>query len=79
MGLAGIYSDPIPEDVGVSIITHAFGRGITFFDTSDIYGPKTNEILVGKVLSHSLMEYILRILSQSIVNRVLGDSVFFRH
>ncbi|TYI02800.1 hypothetical protein ES332_A11G292800v1 [Gossypium tomentosum] len=49
MGLTGGYSCPVSEEVGISIIKHAFHRGITFFDTSDMYGPKTNEILVGKV------------------------------
>ncbi|KAE8684753.1 NAD(P)-linked oxidoreductase superfamily protein [Hibiscus syriacus] len=50
-GLTGGYNDPVPDDVRISIIKHAFHRGITFFDTSDIYGPHTNEILVGKVTS----------------------------
>ncbi|KAI6692594.1 hypothetical protein NL676_020304 [Syzygium grande] len=50
MGLTGMYNDPVPEEVGISIITDAFAKGITFFDTSDIYGPKINEILVGKAL-----------------------------
>ncbi|KAL4352369.1 hypothetical protein GQ457_06G019490 [Hibiscus cannabinus] len=50
MGLSWMYNDPVPDDVGISIIKHAFTRGITFFDTSDVYGPKTNEILVGKAL-----------------------------
>ncbi|KAK3418413.1 hypothetical protein EUGRSUZ_H04374 [Eucalyptus grandis] len=50
MGLTGIYNDPVQEEVGVSIITDAFAKGVTFFDTSDVYGPKTNEILVGKAL-----------------------------
>ncbi|KAG4176564.1 hypothetical protein ERO13_A11G253200v2 [Gossypium hirsutum] len=50
MGLTGGYSCPVSEEVGISIIKHAFHRGITFFDTSDMYGPKTNEILVGKAL-----------------------------
>ena len=49
MGLTGAYNDPVPEEVGISIITDAFAKGITFFDTSDVYGPKLNEILVGKV------------------------------
>ncbi|KAK8633863.1 hypothetical protein V6N13_014698 [Hibiscus sabdariffa] len=52
MGLSGAYNDPVPEDVGISIIKHAFDRGVTFFDTSDFYGPKTNEILIGKALKH---------------------------
>ncbi|XP_031265396.1 probable aldo-keto reductase 1 [Pistacia vera] len=50
MGLTGIYNDPVPEEVGISIIKHAFDQGITFFDTSDVYGPHTNELLVGKAL-----------------------------
>ena len=49
MGLSGSYNDPVSEEVGVSIIKHAFSKGITFFDTSDIYGPHLNEILLGKV------------------------------
>ena len=49
MGLLGGYSDPIPEEVGILIIKHAFSQWITFFDTSDIYGPHANEVLVGKV------------------------------
>ena len=49
MGLSGGYNDPVPEEVGVSIIKHAFSKGITFFDKSDIYGPHLNEILLGKV------------------------------
>ncbi|KAE8729130.1 NAD(P)-linked oxidoreductase superfamily protein [Hibiscus syriacus] len=47
--LTGFYNEPVPEDVGISIIKHTFDRGITFFDTSDIYGPKTNEILIGEL------------------------------
>ncbi|KAE8670963.1 putative aldo-keto reductase 2 [Hibiscus syriacus] len=52
MGLSGAYNDPVADDVGISIIKHAFDRGVTFFDTSDFYGPKTNEILIGKALKH---------------------------
>ncbi|XVF31164.1 hypothetical protein REPUB_Repub16aG0122200 [Reevesia pubescens] len=52
MGLSGSYNDPVPDDVGIAIINHAFNRGITFFDTADMYGPKTNEILLGKALKH---------------------------
>ena len=49
MGLAGAYSAPVSEEVGISIIKEAFDRGITFFDTADLYGPHTNEVVVGKV------------------------------
>ncbi|KAK0600761.1 hypothetical protein LWI29_018208 [Acer saccharum] len=51
MGLSGSYNDPVPEDVGISIIKHAFDHGVTFFDTSDLYGANNaNENLVGKAL-----------------------------
>ncbi|KAM1223040.1 hypothetical protein EV1_010639 [Malus domestica] len=46
LGLTGIYNDPVPEELGISIIKHAFDKGITFFDTSDVYGPHINEVLV---------------------------------
>ncbi|OAY44226.1 probable aldo-keto reductase 1 [Manihot esculenta] len=50
MGLSGMYNAPLSEEVGISIIKEALNRGITFFDTADVYGPHTNEILVGKAL-----------------------------
>lgn len=50
MGLTGSYNSPVEDDAGVAVVTHAFRRGVTFFDTSDVYGPHTNEILLGKAL-----------------------------
>ncbi|TKY45280.1 aldo-keto reductase 1 [Spatholobus suberectus] len=49
-GLSGAYNDPLPEEDGISVIKHAFSKGITFFDTADFYGPNTNELLLGKAL-----------------------------
>ncbi|KAK7285123.1 hypothetical protein RJT34_19883 [Clitoria ternatea] len=50
MNLSGAYNKAIPQEEGISIIKHAFSKGITFFDTSDIYGENhANEHLVGKV------------------------------
>ncbi|XP_012476663.1 perakine reductase [Gossypium raimondii] len=51
MGLSG-HNNSVSDEVGIAIIKHAFERGITHFDTADMYGPKTNEILVGKALKH---------------------------
>lgn len=49
MGLTFV-NYPGAEEDGISIIKHAFSKGITFFDTSDVYGTvHANEILVGKV------------------------------
>ncbi|KAK7258707.1 hypothetical protein RIF29_24289 [Crotalaria pallida] len=50
MGLHGVYNAPVPEDVGISIIKYAFSKGITFFDTADVYGNRANEVLVGKAI-----------------------------
>lgn len=50
LGLSGTYNDPVPEEFGISMIKYAFDKGITFFDTSDIYGPHANEVLIGKAL-----------------------------
>ncbi|KAF5188883.1 Voltage-gated potassium channel subunit beta-1 [Thalictrum thalictroides] len=50
MGMSGSYGPPKPEAEMVNLIHHAIDNGITFLDTSDIYGPFTNEILVGEAL-----------------------------
>ncbi|KAK4339515.1 hypothetical protein RND71_040977 [Anisodus tanguticus] len=46
MGLTGVYNTPILEEEGIAILK----EGVTFFDTSDVYGlDHANEYLVGKV------------------------------
>ena len=49
MGMSEFYG---PHDDGESIelIHHALERGVSFLDTADIYGPHTNEVLVGKAI-----------------------------
>lgn len=37
------------ESEMIDLIHHAVSLGVTFLDTADVYGPHTNEILVGKV------------------------------
>ncbi|OAY55691.1 perakine reductase [Manihot esculenta] len=50
-GLSGIYNPPLPHEAGCEIIKEVFSKGITFFDTSDLYGDNyDNEIMVGKAL-----------------------------
>ncbi|KAL6189583.1 hypothetical protein ACLB2K_040970 [Fragaria x ananassa] len=51
-GLSGIYkATPLSHEAGCSVIKEAFDRGVTFFDTSDLYGHNhDNEIMVGKAL-----------------------------
>ncbi|PUZ55809.1 hypothetical protein GQ55_5G241600 [Panicum hallii var. hallii] len=58
MGLTGAYNSPLDDEAGIAVITHAFRRGVTFFDTSDVYGPHTNEILLGKALKQLPREQV---------------------
>ncbi|KAH9329609.1 hypothetical protein KI387_001717, partial [Taxus chinensis] len=51
-GLSGAYGTYASEEDAISLFRHAFNRGITFFDTSDVYAKFANEILVGKALKH---------------------------
>ncbi|WP_354112402.1 aldo/keto reductase [Bradyrhizobium sp. S3.12.5] len=51
MGLSGGYGPTIDRLTGVSLIRSAVEHGITFFDTAEIYGPFTNEELVGEALA----------------------------
>ena len=49
MSMSGVYGPPKPEPDMIKVIHHAVAAGVTFLDTSDVYGPHTNEILLGKV------------------------------
>jgi hypothetical protein len=46
MGLSAMYGKPVDDKDGVAAIHQAFENGVTFFDTSDTYGPHTNEKLL---------------------------------
>jgi aryl-alcohol dehydrogenase-like predicted oxidoreductase len=43
------YGEGAPEADMIALLHHAVAAGVTLLDTSDIYGPHTNEILIGKV------------------------------
>ncbi|KAL2556152.1 Methyltransferase domain-containing protein [Forsythia ovata] len=49
VGMSATYSPPKPEIDMIKVVHHAVESGITFFDTSDFYGPHTNEVLIGKI------------------------------
>ena len=49
MGMSDFYG-PGDDDESIATIHRALDLGVTFFDTSDMYGPHTNEVLVGKAL-----------------------------
>ncbi len=51
MGLSHGYGTPTDRQHGISILRGAVDRGVTFFDTAEVYGPFTNEDLVGEALA----------------------------
>lgn len=50
MGLNSGYGTALDKKDAVAIIRAAFERGVTFFDTAEVYGPFTNEEIVGEAL-----------------------------
>jgi aryl-alcohol dehydrogenase-like predicted oxidoreductase len=51
MGMSFSYGPPKDKTEMISLLRTAVERGITFFDTAEVYGPYTNEELVGEALS----------------------------
>src|SRR5215212_6669950 len=52
MSLTGAYGNtggPSRQDA-ITLIRHAVDKGVTFFDTAEVYGPFTNEEIVGEAL-----------------------------
>src|SRR4029079_12564715 len=50
MGISQSYGRPSSREEGIAIIRAAVDAGVTFFDTAEVYGPYTNEDLVGEAL-----------------------------
>jgi aryl-alcohol dehydrogenase-like predicted oxidoreductase len=50
MSISSNYGPPAPREQGLKTIRTAFENGVTFFDTAEVYGPYTNEELVGEAL-----------------------------
>ncbi|GLT69446.1 hypothetical protein SLA2020_415950 [Shorea laevis] len=57
-GHVAFYGPPKPDQDMIALIHHAVHSGVTFLDTSDIYGPLTNEILLGKALKGGVRERV---------------------
>ena len=51
MGISFGYGPPLERGEGVALIRAAVERGVTFFDTAEVYGPFTNEDVVGEALA----------------------------
>src|SRR5213595_3933223 len=50
MGLNFGYATSVSKDEGIKLIRAAVDRGVTLFDTAEVYGPFTNEEIVGEAL-----------------------------
>jgi aryl-alcohol dehydrogenase-like predicted oxidoreductase len=51
MSISANYGPPADRGQGIQTIRTAYERGVTFFDTAEVYGPYTNEDLVGEALA----------------------------
>src|SRR6201988_1044229 len=51
MGMSYGYGPAVDKKGGIALIRSAVERGVTFFDTAEVYGPFTNEELVGEALA----------------------------
>ncbi len=51
MGMSFGYGPAVDKQQGISVVRAAVERGVTFFDTAEVYGPFTNEELVGEALA----------------------------
>lgn len=51
MSISANYGPPADKSQGVAVLRAAHERGVTFFDTAEVYGPFTNEELVGEALA----------------------------
>lgn len=50
MGMSAAYGAAMDRQEAITLIRAAFDRGVTFFDTAEVYGPYANEELVGEAL-----------------------------
>lgn len=51
MSISANYGPPADRTQGIRLLREAHERGVTFFDTAEVYGPYTNEDLVGEALA----------------------------
>src|ERR1700751_5849543 len=59
MGLSFVYGPAVDKKDGIALIRAAFERGVTFFDTAQVYGPFANEELVGEALAPSREQVVI--------------------
>jgi len=69
MGMSFGYGPPKDKQEMIALIRATVERGITFFDTAEVYGPFTNEELVGEALAPFRGQVV--IVGQNISNKLL--------
>ncbi|KAK1682683.1 hypothetical protein QYE76_043531 [Lolium multiflorum] len=52
------YGELKPEQDLIALLQHAVATGVTLLDTADVYGPHTNEILIGKALQDGVRKKV---------------------
>jgi aryl-alcohol dehydrogenase-like predicted oxidoreductase len=59
MGMSFGYGPPADQQEMIALMRSAVEQGITFFDTAEVYGPFTNEVLVGEALKPFRNEVVI--------------------
>jgi aryl-alcohol dehydrogenase-like predicted oxidoreductase len=59
MSISANYGPPADRKQGIEVIRKAHANGVTFFDTAEVYGPYTNEDLVGEALAPMRNEVVI--------------------
>jgi len=59
MGLSFGYGAAVEKADGVTLIREAFSKGITFFDTAEVYGPFANEEMLGEAIAPFKNEVVI--------------------
>ncbi|MFF3934641.1 aldo/keto reductase [Streptomyces phaeofaciens] len=73
MGMSAFYGSADQEE-GVATIRHALDLGVTFLDTAQVYGPLTNESLIGEAIRGHREEYVIATkFNYRLDNAVPGD------
>ena len=59
MQFAVSYGASLPKEDGIRVLRQAFDQGVTLFDTAQVYGPFTNECLVGEALADIRQDVVI--------------------
>lgn len=59
MSISANYGPPADINQGIGVLREAYAKGVTFFDTAEVYGPHTSEELVGKALAPIRNEVVI--------------------